>query len=123
MILIFIHLGTRIPGLNNNKREGGSKKFVALTFFFEAYVILELVKKKIWANLQKKIKELFTQKNCYCYKLSKIWFEIGDPRSRRNLFRIPGSKRHRIPDLEHLLQCTSIYSKDGILPSLEQGNF
>jgi hypothetical protein len=50
-----------------------------------------MLKKKIWANFQRII-ELFTQK--IVTKLSKIW--VWDPGSEKNLFRIQGSKRHRI---------------------------
>ncbi len=53
-------------------------------------------KKKIWANFQRII-ELFTQK--IVTKLSKIW--VRDPGSGKNLFRMPGSKRHLIPDPQH----------------------
>ncbi len=57
-----------------------------------------MVKKQIWTNFQRII-ELSTQK--IVIKLSKIW--VWDPGSEnrdpeKNLFRIPGSKRHRIPD-------------------------
>jgi hypothetical protein len=57
-----------------------------------------MLKKKIWANFQRII-ELFTQK--IVTKLSKIG--VRDPGSGKNLFRIPGSKRHRIqaPDPQH----------------------
>jgi hypothetical protein len=68
---------SRIPDLgskNSNKREG-LKKIFFLPFFvatnftkIENYFIFELVKKKIWAHLQR-IKELFTQK--IVIKLSK----------------------------------------------------
>jgi hypothetical protein len=50
-------------------------------------------KKKIWVNFQRII-ELFNQK--IVTKLSKIW--VWDLGSGKNLFRIQGSKRHRIPD-------------------------
>jgi hypothetical protein len=53
--------------------------------------IFEMLKKKIWANFQRII-ELFTQK--IVTKLSKIW--AWDPGSGKNLFRIQGSKMHRI---------------------------
>jgi hypothetical protein len=43
-----------------------------------------VLKKKIWANFQRII-ELFTQK--IVTKLSNIW--VWDPRSGKNLFRIP----------------------------------
>jgi hypothetical protein len=65
----------------------------------ENYSIFELVKKKIWAKLQKII-ELFSQK--IAIKLSTIYVDLGSG-IRKNLFRIldPGSKRHRIPDPQH----------------------
>ncbi len=50
-------------------------------------------KKKIWANFQRII-YLFSQK--IGTMLSKIW--VWDPGSGKNLSRIQGSKRHRIPD-------------------------
>jgi hypothetical protein len=43
--------------------------------------------------------ELFIKKTVT--KLSKIW--VWDPGSRVKLFRIPGSKKHQIPDPEHWL--------------------
>jgi hypothetical protein len=55
---------------NSNKRVGVKKKICCPTIFcshknnrIENYFIFELVKKKIWANLQR-ILELFTKKNC-----------------------------------------------------------
>jgi hypothetical protein len=59
------------------------------------YFIFEKVTKKIWANLQR-ILELFGPENCQ-YGLGS---RIRDPKSGRNLFRIPdpGVKRRRIPD-------------------------
>jgi hypothetical protein len=53
---------------------------------------------KSWANFQRII-DVFTQK--IFTKLSKRW--VWDPGSGKNLFRIPGSKKHRIPDpdLQH----------------------
>ncbi len=67
------------------------------TFFYshknpkiQNYINFELVKKKIWANLQR-ILELSTQK--IVIKLSKIW--VWDPGSEKNLFRIPD------PDPQH----------------------
>jgi hypothetical protein len=60
-----------------------------------------MLKKKIWANFQRII-ELLTHK--IVTKLSKIW--VWDPGSeiRKKTYsvsRIQGSKRHRIPDLQH----------------------
>jgi 5'-3' exonuclease len=68
----FVHPESRIsdPGSRtkiSNKSEG-EKKFVVGTFFvainvskFSTYLIFELAKKKVWANLQRII-ELFIQK-------------------------------------------------------------
>jgi hypothetical protein len=63
------------------------------TPIIEYYYIFEMLKKKIWANFPRII-EVFTQKNVT--ELSKYGFRIRDP--EKNLFRIPGSKRVRIPD-------------------------
>jgi hypothetical protein len=52
-----------------------------------------VLKKKIWANFQR-ITELFTQK--IVKKLSKIW--IWDPRSGKNIFRIPDTGVKKAPD-------------------------
>ncbi len=107
-ILIFTHLGSRIliftlPGSrfqNSYKREWWKKischTFLVATNFKKDYFIFELLTKKSWAKFQRII-ELFTQK--VVIKLSKIW--VWDPGSWKNLFRIPGSKRHRIPDPQH----------------------
>jgi hypothetical protein len=59
-----------------------------------------VLKKKIWANFQRII-ELFTQK--IVTKLSKIWvrdprYGIRDPRSGKNLFRIPDPGVKKAPD-------------------------
>jgi hypothetical protein len=101
-ILIFTHPGSRIPDPKTVTKERGEKNL--LSYFFcshkfhkiEYYVIFEMLKKKIWANLQR-IVEVFTQK--IFNMLSNIW--VWDPGSGKNLFRIPGSKRHRIPDPQH----------------------
>jgi len=67
---------SRIPDPKSATKEKGEKKFVVLPFFcshkyhkIENYFIFELVKKKIWANLQRII-ELFIKK--IVIKLSKI---------------------------------------------------
>jgi hypothetical protein len=52
-----------------------------------------MLEEKNLANFTKII-ELFTQK--IAIKLSKIW--VRDPGSGKNLSRIQGSKRQRIPD-------------------------
>jgi hypothetical protein len=69
------------------------------------YFSFEVLKKKIWANFQRIIVELFTKK--IVKKLLKIWSwdpgsgirDLG-PGSGKNLFRIPdpGVKKHPIPD-------------------------
>jgi hypothetical protein len=64
-----------------------------------------MLEKKIWANFQR-IKELFIKK--IVKKLLKVknmvlGSGIRDPGSGKNLFRIPESKRHRIPDPQHWL--------------------
>jgi hypothetical protein len=88
------------------------KKICFHTFFcshklhkIENYFILEMLKKKIWANFQRII-ELFTQK--LSVSSQKYGFEIRDPGSGKNLFRVadPGVKeapnpgsRIRIPNI------------------------
>jgi hypothetical protein len=67
----------------------GEKKFVVIPFFG----VFEMLKKKIWANFQRII-ELFTQ------KIVGLGSGIRDPGSGKKLFRIQGSKRHRIPDAD-----------------------
>jgi hypothetical protein len=59
-----------------------------------------VLKKKIWANFQRII-ELLTQK--IVSKFSKIWVwdlgsEIRDPRTGKNLFRIPDPGVKKAPD-------------------------
>ncbi len=80
-ILIFIHPETRI-----HKRGG---EICWPTFFVGFW----RGKEKIWTNSQIFL-VLFSQE--IVTKLSEIW--VRDPGSEKNLFRIPGSTRHRIPD-------------------------
>jgi hypothetical protein len=95
---------SRIPDLvsriqtQQQKRGGGGKLVVCYLFFshkfhiIENYFIIEMPKKKIWANFQRII-ELFTQK--IVTKLSKIWvWDLGSEMGSG----IQGSKKHRIPD-------------------------
>ncbi len=103
-IPIFTHPGSRIQ---KQQQKRGVKKIWCHNFLcshkfhkFATYYSFEVLKKKNWANFQRII-DLFTQK--IVTKLSKIWgwdpgSGIRDPGSGKNLFRIQGSKRHRIPD-------------------------
>ncbi len=77
-ILIFTHPRSRIPDPKTAAKEMGEKLLSYLFFFhiIENYFILEMLKKKIWANFQRII-DLFTQK--IVTKLSKIW--VSDPKS------------------------------------------
>jgi hypothetical protein len=108
-ILIFTHPGSRIsdpgsripdPGSRNSNKREGYKKICCHTFLcshkfhkIENYFCFEMLKKKIWAHFQKII-ALFTQK--IVTKLSKIW--VWDPRSGKNLFRIPDPGVKKAPD-------------------------
>ncbi len=115
-ILIFVHRFRRIrisdPGLRipypkktATKVSGEKKYFVLRLYFFCSlkyhkilnHFIFELLKEKIWANLQRII-ELFTKK--LSISSQKYRFGIWDPESGKNLFRnldsesrIRGSKR------------------------------
>jgi hypothetical protein len=107
------NLGSRISDLwskNSNKREGW-KNLLSYLFFshknhkIENYINFELVKTKIWANLQPKnwanlqrILKVPTQK--IVIKLSKIW--VWDPGSS-------GQKKHRIPDPDPQHFCILIF--------------
>ncbi len=103
-ILIFTHPGSRISGpgsKNSNKRQGWNIFFCQTIFCrhkfhkTEYYFIFDMLKKTFGPIFQELLK--FLPK-----KLSpspqKYGFGIRDPRSGKNLFRIQGSKRHRIPD-------------------------
>jgi hypothetical protein len=95
---------SRISDPNTATKNRGAKKFVVIPFFVATNFTklktlnFEMLKKKMWANFQRFI-ELFTQK--IVTMLSKIW--VWDPGSGKNLFRIQGSKRHRIPDPQHCM--------------------
>ena len=92
--------GSRIPYPKTAPKERCEKKLDVKPFYVATkfnkirnYFSFEVLKKKIWANFQRII-ELFTQKTVT--KLSKVWvwdpgFEIRDPGSVKNLFRIPDS--------------------------------
>jgi hypothetical protein len=110
-ILIFTHRGSRIPDPKTATKERGEKKFVVITFNVATnftkianYFRFELLKNKIWANLQRII-ELFNQ---FVNKFSKIWgwdpgSEIRYPEKIYFGSRIQGSKRHLIPDPQYWL--------------------
>jgi hypothetical protein len=95
------------PGTKNRNKREGWQKICRHTFFCSHkfhkivnYFILEMLKKKIWANFQRII-EFFTPKNVT--KLSKIWVwepgsGIRDPGSGKNQFQIPD------PDPQHCQQ-------------------
>jgi hypothetical protein len=81
------------------------KKKICCTFFYshnylkiENYFTFDLVKQKIWSNLQRVI-ELFTHKIVSeALKNMGLGSGIRDPGSR-----IQGSKRHQIPDPHPLI--------------------
>ncbi len=93
------------PGSEYSKKREGWKKLVVIPFF----VAINFTKLKIILSLEcwrKKFGPIFKElRNFLSEKLSlssqKYGFGIWDPRSRKNLFRIPdpgAKKRHRIPD-------------------------
>jgi hypothetical protein len=90
---------SRILDPKTATKKTGDKKFVVITFYVATnftklqIILVEVLKKKIWANFQRII-ELFTQK--IVTKLSKIW--IWDPGSGKNLFRIPDPGVKKAPD-------------------------
>ncbi len=86
------------PGNQKQQQKRGVKKNFCHTFLcshkfhkIENYFSFEVLKKKIWANFQRII-ELFTLKNM------ALGSGIRDPEKTYSGSRIPGSKRHRIPD-------------------------
>jgi hypothetical protein len=98
--MIFTHPGSRIH--KQQQKRGGEKKISWHNFLcshkfhkIANYFSFEVLKKIIWANLQRII-EFFTQK--IVTKLSKIW--IWDPGSGKNLFRIPDPRVKKAPDPE-----------------------
>jgi hypothetical protein len=91
---------SRIPDPKTATKERGEKKFSCHPFFYSNnfnkvvnYFMFEMLKKK-FGPIFKELFNLLLKKTFT--KLSKIW--LWDPGSGKNLFRIPGSKRHRIPD-------------------------
>jgi hypothetical protein len=98
---VFTHPGSRISDPKTVTKVRGKKNL--LSYFFcshkfhknEYYVIFEMLKKKIWANFQR-IVEVITQKFSICSQ--KYGFGIRDPRSGKNLFRIPDPGVKKAPD-------------------------
>jgi hypothetical protein len=87
-----------------------------------------MLKKNFLANFQKII-ELFNKK--IVTKLSKIWVWDPGPGSGKNLFRIPGSKKHRIPDPRYFhifgVGITSVsatyFAISQIFPEMQESKF
>ncbi len=100
-ILIFVHPGSRSPDPKTATKERSEKNLLSYLFCshknhkIENYINFELVKKKIWANLQRFI-ELSTQK--IVIKLSKYGFSIRDPGKP---IPDPGVKMAPDPDPQH----------------------
>jgi hypothetical protein len=97
---------SRIPDPKTATRDRGENFFFCQTISCwhkfhktEYYFIFDMLKKKKWPNFPEII-EVFTQK--IVTKPSKIW--VWDPGSGKTLFRIQGSKRHRIPDPQHFIK-------------------
>ncbi len=96
---MFIHSGSQIQK-QQQKRRG--RRYFWPAFFvatnitkLKLYLIVELVKKKIWTNLQWII-ELFTPK--IVIKFSKILFGVRDPGSGKDILRIPDPGVKKAPD-------------------------
>jgi hypothetical protein len=91
------------------QKRGVEKKFFILLFCshkfdkIEYYFIFEMLKKKIWNNFQRIVKDLPKK---FSLSSQLYGFRIRDPVSGKNISRIQGSKRHRIPDPDpqHWLQ-------------------
>jgi hypothetical protein len=86
--------GFRIPDPITATKKRGENNVLSYLFVATNFTKLKIIL-FFRANFQRII-ELFTQK--IVTKLSKIW--VWDPGSGKNLSRIQGSKRHRIPDPE-----------------------
>ncbi len=116
-ILIFTHSGyrmpdplSRIPDLgsrisdpgskNSNKREGWNKKIFLIIF----YVATNFTKLKIILVLKcrrKKFRQIFKELRNFLLKKMSLSFQkygFGIRGQKGTVCRIPGSKRHRIPD-------------------------
>jgi hypothetical protein len=101
-ILIFTHTGSRISDPKAATKERGEKKISCHNFLCSHkfhkivnYVSFEVLKKKKLAQFSKNYRT-FYQKNCQ--KALTIWSWIRDPRSGKNLFRIPDPGVKKAPD-------------------------
>jgi hypothetical protein len=96
---------SRIPDPKTAMKDRGEKKISFSNLFLShqnfTNFIFKMLNKKIWANFQR-IKELFTQKLSLSSQKYGFGIRDRDPGSGKNLFRIPDSKRHRIPDPDPL---------------------
>jgi hypothetical protein len=97
------YLGSRIsdPGSkNSNKREGWNKKIFLIIF----YVATNFTKLKIILVLKcwrKKFRQIFKELRNFLHKKMSLSFQkygFGIRGQKGTVSRIPGSKRHRIPD-------------------------
>ncbi len=86
--------GSRISDPKNSNKREGWKKFCYQTFFcshkfhkIEFYFVFEMRKKQIWAKFQRIIEVLSLKK--LSLSSQKYGLGIRDPRSGKNLFRIP----------------------------------
>ncbi len=106
-ILMFMQPGSRIQQQKQKRMRKKLLSYLLKLFYFKQ------VQKKIWAS-----KNYSTFYPKIVTKPSKIWVWDPNPEFRKNLSRIQGSKRHRIPDpdpqhwlclvLTHELQITII---------------
>ncbi len=95
-----------IPDLgskNSNKREGWKKfvrPFYGATNFTKLYIILVLkCRRKKFGPIFKELYNFLPKK--MSLSSQKYGLGIRDPENTYSGYRIPGSKRHRIPDPQH----------------------
>ncbi len=102
-------LGSRIPDPKTATKERDENKIVVIPFFvatnfakLSIILFLKCQTKKfgpIFKELLKFLpKKLSLSSQIYGFWIRDLGSEIRDPGSGKNLFRILGSKRHRIPD-------------------------
>jgi hypothetical protein len=91
---------SRIPDLKTAIKDMVKKNLLSYLFFGVInftklnYFIFEMLKKKKIGPIFKELQNFLPKK--WSLSSQKYGFEIRDP--GKALFRIPGSKRHRIPD-------------------------